>query len=100
MAELSLFQKKCEEVLMQRLKALGINIEKRIFSTIKDERWSADEEIMIQASIGNIDFWIYDDGADIRTGQTSIIFESPDYDSEDDLINAFVEKIILLLGKK
>ena len=100
MIQLNSFQKKTEELLSTRLKDLGYHIRNRKETVFNDERWSTKEEPMLQATIGNIDIWIYIDGAYIRTPFVNLSFEKYDYKNLDELAQAFIGKIIFLIKNK
>jgi hypothetical protein len=99
MIELSAFQKKCKEQLLSKLKSLEADIHD-IRIEESDEKWFAEKEVFIEILVNNLKIWIYNDGAHIQGMNINIPFESPDYDSEEDLIHAFIEKVIFLLQEK
>lgn len=96
MNKLTNFQKKCEEELKKHLDNIGVVIENRKILE-GDKTWFADKQTFVEASIGRITIWIYDDEAYIKGKDIEIPFESPDYNSEDELIKAFVEKVISII---
>lgn len=47
----------------------------------------------------NVDIYIYEDEAGVQGPDTDIRFEAPDYDSPNDLIEAFISKIIFICNR-
>ena len=96
MVEINYFQKKCKDELMGKLKSLGINIsDLRIKES--ERKWFAEKEVFIEATVDNLKIWIYEDGAYIKGLNINVPFEAPDYNTEEDLISAFVNKVIFFL---
>ena len=97
MGELNAFQLKCKEELIKKLKPLGINLSDfRIKES--DKKWFSDKEVFIEAKVNKLNIWIYEDGAHMKDLKKSLSFEAADFNNEDDLIEAFTKKIILLLN--
>ena len=67
--------------------------EKRLEFAFVEEK-QGQTELFIQGKVGDTFFWIYEDMADIKTGDRSKVFEPPDYDSSEQLIAAFVNAVI------
>ncbi len=91
--ELTEFQLKCERKLFDRLGAVG--------RTILDRTVVEGSETYITGTIQGTDisFWIYDDGADFKSCGRGPMFEKPDYESLDNLADAFVESIMKAMEK-
>ena len=62
-----------------------------------DRKWFAEKETFIEFSVDSLNLWIYEDGAHIRGPKVNMPFEAQDYENEDDLIRAFIEKVIFFL---
>jgi hypothetical protein len=86
--QLTDFQVQCEKRLISALCKIGLSIAGR----------SLDGEmktyITNTVSGTNVTFWIYEDGADIKSPNGNPVFEKPDYDSLDELGKAFVNSIM------
>ncbi|MBI3621124.1 MAG: hypothetical protein HY208_02915 [Nitrospirae bacterium] len=96
MDELTPFQIKCEKELRNRLRFLRVDLSDRK-EWISEETWFADESIYIEATIKNLAIWIYEDEASVSSGKNYFHFERPDFNTEDDLLHAFCDKVISLL---
>jgi|WetSurSiteA1Bulk_404760.scaffolds.fasta_scaffold104645_2 hypothetical protein len=85
--ELTEFQSKCEQKLLDRLARTG--------RAILDREVVEGSETYITGTIEGtrISFWIYDDGADFKSSGRGPMFEKPDYKSLDDLADDFVASI-------
>ncbi|MBN1907064.1 MAG: hypothetical protein JW927_18440 [Deltaproteobacteria bacterium] len=96
MLELNAFQKKCWNELSKKLRLQGID---SVDVDIKEskEKWYAVKEIYLEASIGEFKIWIYEDGTHIKGEGLNVPFEALDYKNEDDLIHAFLAKLLALL---
>jgi len=100
MTELTPFQNKCKEELLKTLKSSGVEI-RSIEIKEAQEKWFAEKEVLIEVSIDNLKFWIYEDGAHIKGTNINVPFEVEDYDNKDDLLRAFIEKVrVFLQGKR
>ena len=51
-------------------------------------------ENFLHGKLGDTEFWIYGDMADIKTGDRRRLFEPPDYDSPQALIEAFIKAVL------
>lgn len=81
------FQEQCSKTLLAKLQTLGVTPISWVF---KD----GEEESFYEGDFGSVKLWIYQDMADLQSKQSHKIYEKPDYDSEDDLISAFVKGVI------
>lgn len=95
MSHLTSFQQKCRDNLLKLSRKQGKNIKEFIIKKTMP-KWFTDKEIFLETSIGDSNIWIYEDGAYIKTKNKNIPFEFPDYDTEDDLIHAFINTLISL----
>jgi hypothetical protein len=86
--ELTSFQTECEKRLIAALAKAGKRIANR--------RLDGESETFITGNIEGhgITFWIYRNMADFEAPSGDRVFETPDYDSSDELTNKFVEGLI------
>lgn len=91
--ELTEFQLKCENLLIDSLNKIGRSISNRTLG--------GQNEKYITGTIerSDISFWIYDDGAYFKSFGRNPMFEKPNYKSLDDLANDFVQTIIKTIEK-
>ena len=85
---LTSFQTECEKRLTAALAKSGKRITNR--------RLDGLSETCITGNIEGYDitYWIYTDMADFAAPSGDRVFESPDYDSLDDLAEKFVEELV------
>ncbi len=95
MNQLNIFQKSCEERLILALTSIGRKLSDRIVKGVTENYITA------KVSGTSLDIYIYEDEAGIQGPDTDIRFEAPDYDSPNDLIESFINKIIIIcnMGK-
>lgn len=86
MSELSPFQEKCSDELKKALQVIGCKV--RSWEIVTGRR-----ETYIKADLGAVRLWIYKDGADWEGRDRDRGYESPDYDSLDDLQAAFIRDV-------
>ena len=97
MIEPNSFQKKCIEDLRKKLRRFGVN---NLEFTIKEElEWYPGTRALVEASVNDLKIWIYADGAHIRGTDVNMPFEALDYATEEELIAAFTEKVVVLMRK-
>jgi len=86
--ELTKFQTECEKRLTAALAQVG--------RSLADRRVAGISETYITGSVQcrDITFWIYEDGADFKARDRHPTFERPDYDSLDDLADAFIQQLV------
>ncbi len=84
MCQLTEFQKKCEKRLTEAL-----SVHKK---SLQGRSLDGKKETYIHAHISdsNIEVWIYEDEAMISGPSIDFRFESPDFDTDDELIEAFI----------
>ena len=92
MTDKTLFQNKCELALNTLLKSHGLTLKVRTEREVQ-ERFTNQSYVLISGRILDCDIWIYDTQADIRVGKRTKVMESDDYDSEDDLVAAFIKEL-------
>jgi len=94
MRQLTEFQNKCENKLVEALSVHEI--------TLKGKSINGKKEAYIHAHISGseIEVWIYEDEAMISGPKIDFRFESPDFDTDDELIDAFLRKAILLVTER
>ena len=87
MESLSKFQELCEYRLNELLSSNGKRLE--------DRKLDGEKEIYITGKISGSDIqvWIYEDEALFYGGGLDCRFEKPDYDSGEDLIDAFISQL-------
>ncbi len=90
MKKLTTFQIKCEDKAMELLSRHGIVLQNR--------NLGGESEIYIHARLKDTEIWIYEDEAMIYGNGKDIRFESPDYDTEDQLIEAFISGLKSVLN--
>ena len=90
MSQLSPFQEKCGDELKQVLRNLGREPRKWEVITGRTQTY-------IKADLVTIKVWIYTDGADWDGCGKEGVFEAPDFDSLDDLQQAFVKEVVAAL---
>jgi len=90
MEKLTKFQKRCEKNLASALSSVGKRIQKRSLGGYN--------EVYIHAYItdSDIEIWIYEDEAMIGGQGIDIRFEGPDFDSTDELMYNFINKVVSL----
>jgi hypothetical protein len=82
------FQIRCERRLSDALQQVGRSISGRMLD-------GQGETYVTGAVAGtDLEFWIYEDGADFKSSRCSSHFESPDFDSLDQLVEAFTASIV------
>ena len=81
------FQENC-------LSTLKSNAKERNLAFLFLEEKQGRNEIFVHGKLADTEFWIYEDMADIKTGNRRRLFEPPDYDSPRALIEAFVNSIL------
>ena len=86
--DLTNFQICCEQRLSDALQQVGRAIAGRILD--------GQSETYVTGGVSGSDlqFWIYEDGADFKSSRGSGHFERPDFDSPDDLAVAFTASIV------
>lgn len=86
--DLTDFQIRCEQSLSDALQQVGRSIAGRILE--------GQSETYVTGGVSGSDlqFWIYEDGADFKSSRGSRHFEQPDFDSLDDLAAAFTTSIV------
>lgn len=86
--ELTDFQIRCEQRLSNALQQIGRSISGRILD--------GQSETFVAGSVSGTDlqFWIYEDGADFKSSACSRRFERHDFDSFSDLATAFTTSIV------
>jgi hypothetical protein len=86
--ELTDFQIRCEQGLSNALQQVGRSIAGRMLD--------GQTETFITGNVSGLDlqFWIYEDGADFKSSRDSRHFERPDFDSLDELAVAFTASIV------
>jgi hypothetical protein len=89
---LTMFQRECERELMERIGAYGYELRNR--------RLSGEAEIFIEGEVDGLQVWIYEDEACIIGRGTERVFEKWDFDTQHDLIAAFIEKVVSALTGK
>jgi hypothetical protein len=87
----SSFQDKCAAELTKVLQDLGH--EARSWEVVK-----GCEETYIEADLGAVKIWIYEDGACWQGGGRDRVFEAVDYDSLDDLSRVFLAEVAAALA--
>jgi len=92
MTDKTSFQNKCELALNTLLKSHGLTLKGRTEREVQ-ERFTNQSYVLITGSILDCNIWIYDTQADIRVGKRTKVMESDDYDSEDDLVAAFIKEV-------
>ena len=97
MCELTAFQKKCEGKLVKRLEVLGLQISDRKIMKMQEPWRGGKWEPYIDGSVKSIRIFIYEDEAGIARGKDEYMLEALDFDTEDDLILAFCNKVMGLL---
>ncbi len=90
MEKLTTFQTKCEDRAKEFLSQYGIALQNR--------NLGGESEIYIHARLKDTEIWIYEDEAMIYRDGKDIRFESPDYDTEDQLIEAFISGLKSVLN--
>lgn len=93
MITLTAFQKQCGTELTAILRMR--NCEPRTWDVVKGH-----DETYIEVDLGSIKLWIYEDGACWQGDGRDRVFEAIDYDSLDDLQQAFLADIRLQLEGK
>jgi len=86
--DLTDFQIRCEQMLSDALQQIGRSIAGRIL----DGR--SETYVTGGVSGSDLQFWIYEDGADFKSPRGSGHFERPDFDPPDDLAAAFTTSIV------
>ena len=95
MKDLTSFQLKCKDTLISKLNSLGSSIgDLSMFKS--DKTRFAEEEVFLETSVDALRIWIYEDGAHIRYKDADFPFEAQDYKTEESLICAFLEKVVVL----
>ena len=91
MKEFTQFQINCEAELIEALKQVGLHVTGRRLDGIR--------ETYVRAKISDTDYtvFIYDDEASIQEPKTDLRFESPDYDSGEELTRDFVSNVTNLV---
>ena len=86
--QLTRFQAECEKRLTAALAQVG--------RCVADRRLDGISETYITGNIKDreITFWIYRDGADFKAGDREPAFESPDFESLDDLAREFIRQLV------
>lgn len=74
---------------MDRVAALGYEL--------NDWLLTGETEIFIESEVNGVRLWIYEDEACIIGKGTERVFEKWDFDTQDELIAAFVEKVVAVL---
>jgi len=82
------FQLECRKRAAELLAQLGAQLE--------EERKNGKRETYITARVSGTDLvlWIYDDETEISGPGVDDRFESPDYDTSEELISAFTEALV------
>jgi hypothetical protein len=86
MTELTPFQEKCGAELKRVLRDAGHEV--RRWEIVKGQH-----ETYIEADLGPVKIWIYTDGACWQGLGRDRVFETPDYDSLDELQQAFLAEV-------
>ena len=90
MTELTSFQEKCGSSLRELLQTTGHEI--RSWQVVAGR-----QEAFIEADLGPIRIWVYEDGACWQGLGRDRVYEAPDYGSLDDLQQAFLTDVIAAL---
>ena len=82
------FQIRCEGRLSDALQRDG--------KSITGRKLDGQSQTYITGGVAGSDlqFWIYEDGADFKSSRSSSVFEKPDFDSLDALAEAFTASIV------
>jgi hypothetical protein len=90
MTELTPFQEKCAAELRKVLQDAGHEV--RSWEAVKGQH-----ETYIEADLGPVRIWIYTEGVCWQGLGRDRVFETPDYDSLDDLQRAFLTEVAAAL---
>ncbi len=93
MSTLSHFQSQCSAELVKLINALG-------YEASRLHVVNGREEAYIEADLGPVKVWIYDDGACWQGFGRDRVFEAIDYDSLADLQQAFLSEVASALSQK
>jgi hypothetical protein len=80
------FQEQCLQILQERAA-----VQNMAFDLLEI---SGKNETFYHGKLGKVEFWIYEDMADMNSNSGGNVFERPDYDSQFSLINAFVNVVL------
>lgn len=80
------FQEKC----LERLKT-DVLAHQYVFDFIEKQGRT---EIFVHGKVNDTEFWIYENMADLKIHARRRIFEPPDYESPQALIDAFVNAVL------
>jgi hypothetical protein len=92
------FSEKCIRVLCLALSEIGqSDTQFKLIHGKKEDYWSA----KLAKNDSTVDLYIYEDEAGCMIGEKEwSIFERPDFDSDDELIQAYVSHVMQLMGSK
>lgn len=85
------FQVRCERRLSDALERVGRSISGRVLDG-KSQTY-----VTGGVSGSDLQFWIYEDGADFKSSGASSHFERPDFSSLDGLAETFTSSIVKIL---
>jgi hypothetical protein len=92
MVEKTQFQIDCERALNLFLSQNGLALQEREEVETAPSRGFG-TYILIKARIKDCTIWIYDNQADIKRGERAIVLEQLDYQTPQDLIDAFIARL-------
>lgn len=90
MTQLNIFQETCSRNLKKLLEDMGRKA--RSWDVVKGRK-----ETYVEADIGDVKIWIYEDGACWQGHGRDRVFEAVDYDSQDQLQQAFIIEVATAL---
>lgn len=96
--ELTKFQRECEAKLTAAIAALGERLTERNVYVGPSKMDEAD--VIVDARIGDLRIWIYQDEAFVEAPQNRRAFERPDYDDEHFLADAFVKYVVAAIQSR
>jgi len=82
------FQIRCELRLSGALRQIGGSISGRMLNG------QGEPYVSGGVSDSDLEFWIYEDGADFKSSRGSKVFEELDFGSLDDLAEAFIASVL------
>ncbi|MBL8013325.1 MAG: hypothetical protein JNN05_05705 [Candidatus Omnitrophica bacterium] len=89
MRNLTVFQHKCESQLQSILRNRNLNF--------FNQKLDGKKEMYIYGEVKGLEIWIYKDGAEIGGKNIDKRFEKDDFESEEELIDAFKNEVESLL---
>lgn len=97
-SHLTEFQRECEAKLTTAIAALGERLTER--NVYVGPSKMDDADVIVDARIGDLRIWIYQDEAFVEAPQSRRAFERPDYDNEHFLADAFVKYVVAALKSR